>query len=106
LAASFISTEKRLKVNAAIDPLALARPISSFMSKLKNFVRPVVDNFKWGSMPTHKFQIGQTAFLNPSNRHIPEGACVVTKKLPERDGEFEYRVKSANELHERVVRVN
>jgi hypothetical protein len=55
-------------------------------------------------MPTHKFQIGQTAFLNPSNRHIPEGACVVTKKLAERDGEFEYRVKSANELHERVVR--
>jgi hypothetical protein len=55
-------------------------------------------------MPTHKFQIGQTAFLNPSNRHIPEGACVVTKKLPERDGEFDYRVKSANELHEPVVR--
>jgi hypothetical protein len=26
---------------------------------------------------------------------------MVTKKLPERDGEFEYRVKSANEPHER-----
>jgi len=24
--------------------------------------------------------------------------------LPEREGEFEYRVKSANEPHERVVR--
>jgi hypothetical protein len=41
--ASFVSTEKRLKVNAAIDPLALARPISSFISKLKKFVRSVVD---------------------------------------------------------------
>jgi hypothetical protein len=46
-------------------------------------------------MPTHKFQIGQTVFLTPSNRHIPEGAYIVTKKLPDRDGEFEYRVKSA-----------
>jgi hypothetical protein len=44
LAASFVSTEKRLKGNAAIDPLALARPISSFISKLKKFVRSVVDN--------------------------------------------------------------
>jgi len=28
----------------------------------------------------------------------------VTKKLPERHGEFEYRVKSAHEAYERVVR--
>jgi hypothetical protein len=56
------------------------------------------------SHAAHKFQIGQTVFLTPSNRHIPEGAYIVTKKLPERDGEFEYRVKSANEAHERVVR--
>jgi hypothetical protein len=44
-------------------------------------------------------------FLSPSLfLKIPEGAYIVTKKLPERDGEFEYRVKSANEAHERVVR--
>jgi hypothetical protein len=56
-------------------------------------------------MPTYKFQIGQTVFLTPfSSQKIPGGAYVVTKKLPERDGEFEYRVKSANEPHERVVR--
>ena len=54
-------------------------------------------------MPTYKFQIGQTVFLSPS-LSIPGGAYIVTKKLPERDGEFEYRVKSANELHERVAR--
>jgi len=56
-------------------------------------------------MPTYKFQIGQTVFLNPShNLNVPGGACTVTKKLPERDGEFEYRVRSANEPYERVVR--
>jgi hypothetical protein len=54
-------------------------------------------------MATHKFQIGQTVFLTPSLA-IPGGAYVVTKRLPERDGEFEYRVKNANEPHERVVR--
>jgi len=33
-----------------------------------------------------------------------DGECIVKRKLPEREGEFEYRVKSANEPHERVVR--
>ena len=56
-------------------------------------------------MPTYKFQIGQTVFLNPSHiLNIPGGACIVTKKLPERNREFEYRVRSANEPYERVVR--
>ena len=56
-------------------------------------------------MPTYKFQIGQTVFIIPSSYlNIPGGAYIVTKKLPERDGEFEYRVKSVNEPHERVVR--
>ena len=32
------------------------------------------------------------------------GAYIVTKRLPERHGEFEYRVKSAHEAYERVVR--
>jgi hypothetical protein len=48
------------------------------------------------TMPTHKFKIGQTVFLSPS-LGIPGGAYVATRKLPEREGEFEYRVKSANE---------
>jgi hypothetical protein len=55
-------------------------------------------------MPTHKFQIGQTVFLSPSlGLNIPGGAYVVTRKLPERDGECVYQGKSANEPHERVV---
>jgi hypothetical protein len=45
-------------------------------------------------MPTYKFQIGQTVFLSPSRTlKIPGGAFRVTKKLPEHNGEFEYRVK-------------
>jgi hypothetical protein len=55
-------------------------------------------------MPTHKFHIGQTVFLIPvPSLKIAGGAYIVTKRLPERDGEFEYRVKSADEPHERVV---
>jgi hypothetical protein len=54
-------------------------------------------------MSSYKFQIGQTVFLSPS-RNIPGGAYIVTRKLPEHNGEFGYRVKSANEPCERVVR--
>jgi hypothetical protein len=32
------------------------------------------------------------------------GAFEVTKQLPERDGEFEYRIKNVAEPHERVAR--
>jgi hypothetical protein len=56
-------------------------------------------------MPTYKFKIGQTVFLAPArSQNIPGGAYIITKKLPENNGEFEYRVKSVNEPHERVVR--
>ena len=58
-----------------------------------------------GAMPRHKFQIGQTVFLSPSfGLNMPGGAYIVTKKLPERDGEYVYQVKSANEPHQRIVR--
>ena len=57
------------------------------------------------AMLDHKFNVGQTVFLTPSlGLNMPGGAYIVTKKLPEHDGEFEYRVKSVNEPHERVVR--
>jgi hypothetical protein len=56
-------------------------------------------------MPIYKFQIGQTVFVTPSpSLNIPGGAYIVTKKLPERNSEFEYQVKSINEPYERVVR--
>ena len=56
-------------------------------------------------MRTYRFQIGQIVFLKPSlSQNVTGGAYIVTKKLPERHGEFEYRVKSAHEAYERVVR--
>lgn len=57
------------------------------------------------AMATYRFQIGQTVFLSPSlSQNITGGAYIVTRKLPERHGEFEYRVKGAHEAYERVVR--
>ena len=57
-------------------------------------------------MAEHKFQAGQRVTLaaNIINRSAAGGSYVVTKQLPERDGEFEYRIKSASETHERVAR--
>jgi hypothetical protein len=56
------------------------------------------------AMPTYKFQVGQTVFIVPSLfRGSPTGRYLVTKKLPERDGELEYCVRSADEPYERVV---
>jgi hypothetical protein len=56
-------------------------------------------------MPAHKFRNGQHVnLLPPMSRHASGGVYEVTKKLPERAGEYEYRIKSSNEPHERVVR--
>ena len=56
-------------------------------------------------MPTHKFHVGQLVQLIPSiSRNVPGGSFEIIKKLPEHDGEFEYRIKSMNERHERVAR--
>ncbi len=54
-------------------------------------------------MSDHKFNIGETVFLS-LEPNAPRGAYVVTKKLPQRGGEFEYHVRSSYETHERVVR--
>ena len=50
----------------------------------------------------HKFKIGERLF--PVRLGVPDGAYVVIKRLPMRDGEFEYQIKSVTELDERVVR--
>jgi hypothetical protein len=56
-------------------------------------------------MPTHQIHVGQLVQLIPSiSRNVPGGSFEIIKKLPERDGEFEYRTKSMNEPHERVAR--
>jgi hypothetical protein len=54
----------------------------------------------------HKFKLCQTVFLKPTslNSTAARGAYEVTRQLPERDGQFEYRIKSSSEPHERAVR--
>jgi hypothetical protein len=55
-------------------------------------------------MSAHKFKIGDTVFVKATrNLNLPGGAYVVTATLPERDGEFKYRVRSSHEPHERVM---
>jgi hypothetical protein len=54
-------------------------------------------------MPSHKFRIGETVMLRPAvNRNVPGGAYEVTRH-PHNGREFEYRIKSAGEEHERVA---
>jgi hypothetical protein len=56
-------------------------------------------------MPEHKFKIGERLFLVRSiSLNMPGEAYVVIKRLPKHDGEFEYQIKSVNELDERTVR--
>jgi hypothetical protein len=56
-------------------------------------------------MPSHKFQIGETVYVRSAiSRNVPGGAYEVTKQLPHNGREFEYRIKSASEEYERVVR--
>ena len=56
-------------------------------------------------MPSHKFHIGETVMVKRAfSRNVPGGAYEVTKQLPHNGREFEYRIKSANEDHERVAR--
>jgi hypothetical protein len=58
-------------------------------------------------MPSHKFAVGETVMvMSAISRNIPGGAYEVTKQLPHNGREFEYRIKSANEEHERVAGEN
>jgi hypothetical protein len=55
-------------------------------------------------MASHKFHVGEIVNLRPVvSRNVPDGAYEVTKQLPHNGREFEYRIKSASEEHERVA---
>jgi hypothetical protein len=57
-------------------------------------------------MAEHKFKIGQMVLFHPHSRgidaprHLP---YEITARLPPTDGEFQYRIKSIHEEHERVA---
>lgn len=50
----------------------------------------------------HKFKIGQR--VNYLRRERASGVYQVTQLLPSERDTFQYRIKSANERHERVVK--
>ena len=50
----------------------------------------------------HKFHLGQTVGYRA--RYASSGAYVVTAKLPEQDGDYEYRIRNLAEAHERRAR--
>jgi hypothetical protein len=53
----------------------------------------------------HKFKVGDMVSIKPVfSRNVPGGVYEVIKVLPDPNGEREYRIKSANEPHERVAR--
>jgi hypothetical protein len=53
----------------------------------------------------HKFHHGQAvAYRAARGLYAAAGAYVVTAKLPERDGEYEYRIRNLGEAHERMAR--
>jgi hypothetical protein len=58
------------------------------------------------TMADHKFHIGQAVQFSTKPYYVNAalGLFEVTKQLPERDGEFEYRIKNVTEPHERVAR--
>jgi len=56
-------------------------------------------------MAPHKFKIGEIVTIRSAlSRDVPGGVYKVTKQLPHNGYEFEYRIKSVNEPHERVAR--
>jgi hypothetical protein len=56
-------------------------------------------------MGSHQFQIGALVRLLPAfSRNVAGGSYEIIKQLPQRNGEFEYHIKSVTERHQRVVR--
>jgi hypothetical protein len=55
-------------------------------------------------MASHKFKVGDIVTLAPAvGRNVPGGVYEVIKQLPGVN-EPEYRIKSANEPHQRIAR--
>jgi hypothetical protein len=54
---------------------------------------------------SHKFAIGQTVHLAPSNAHAVAGDYEVRHLMPASDYQFEprYRIRNVAERHDRVV---
>jgi hypothetical protein len=57
-------------------------------------------------MSSHRYAIGQTVYLTPNRfdrSSARKGRFRVTGLLPESQGDYQYRIKSASDAHERVA---
>jgi hypothetical protein len=61
-----------------------------------------------GFVSGHKFKIGQTVsyMSGPFGRGGASGVYKITQLLPPEGDDYQYRIKSASEPHERVVKEN
>jgi len=57
-------------------------------------------------MSIHKFGSGQRVEFSPSafDGNAPRGSYVVVRQMPSETRDLQYRIKSAQDGHERVVR--
>jgi hypothetical protein len=55
-------------------------------------------------MSGHKFKVGQ--LVNYLSREAASGTYQITQLLPPEREAFQYRIKNANEPHERVAKEN
>jgi hypothetical protein len=109
---SFIETARHLRKYALpLHKLRLAdidrRTIAVLLGQIETASGPSARNRLRSSLSAFyawAIQEGLTEINPVQGTGVRGGACVITKRLPERGGEFEYRVKSVNEPHERVVR--
>jgi hypothetical protein len=58
------------------------------------------------SVREHKFRVGQTVSFTsgPFGRASTTGVYMVTQLLPPEGDDYQYRIKNADEPHERVVK--
>jgi hypothetical protein len=52
----------------------------------------------------HKFKVGQTVRYRAQFGHATAADYKIMQRLPTEDDELRYRIKSANEPHERVAK--
>ena len=69
------------------------------------FTRDEMDSME-SSMQDHKFKIGQSVNFTsgPCGRGGGSGVYKVTQLLPPEGDDYQYRIKSSEEPHERVVK--
>jgi hypothetical protein len=83
---------------------AAADPRYTGVDPQKSRRGPLVDSVR--RMAAHKFCVGQTVQFRTKPFYVSAalGTFEVIRQMPERDGEFEYRIKNVTEPHERVAR--